>query len=101
MRIPSLAALAIALGAVNALPRDPADPKGGSLCDAGCAPKEVCIQGPDDSVSGQCFRPEYTCGGLRGNLCPDVQNFKCVDDPRASCDPLAKGRDCLGVCVPR
>ena len=37
------------------------------------------------------------CGGFAGFECPD--GYRCVDDPRDSCDPRRGGADCIGVCA--
>ena len=101
MHLPVIAALTVILGAANAIPRGPGGATSSPMCQPDCSPNEVCITSQDDGASDECYKPEHSCGGFRGNLCPDSTNFKCVDDPRDTCDPLARGRDCLGVCVPR
>jgi hypothetical protein len=48
--------------------------------------------------SAQVATPGGMCGGLAGLPCPD--GFVCVEDPSDSCDPVAGGADCSGICLP-
>jgi hypothetical protein len=68
-----------------------------------CPDGQTCID-PDltDSCTpladcpGICA-PIQTCGGFAGFRCPE--GLTCVDDPNDSCDPMAGGADCGGICL--
>ncbi len=49
------------------------------------------------SLSSSVPSERAMCGGIAGLPCS--QGFLCVDDSTDSCDPMAGGADCSGVCV--
>eukprot|EP00993_Chasmostoma_nieuportense_P001122 NODE_202_length_2704_cov_109.017850_g188_i0.p1 GENE.NODE_202_length_2704_cov_109.017850_g188_i0~~NODE_202_length_2704_cov_109.017850_g188_i0.p1 ORF type:complete len:855 (+),score=163.21 NODE_202_length_2704_cov_109.017850_g188_i0:131-2566(+) len=59
----------------------------------------VCTVGSPITLPGDCCPtcPGKFCGGIAGIQCS--QGYTCVDDPNDSCDPLAGGADCSGICV--
>lgn len=51
------------------------------------------------SLSSAMSSSQYAfCGGIAGLSCP--VGYACIDDSSDSCDPLAGGADCIGICVP-
>ena len=87
-------------------PRDSCDPRRGAdcpgICAAGeppppaCAPQSCPMWQRWDLRACRCV-DNPSCGGFAGRGCP--AGLTCVDDPRDSCDPRGRGRDCAGVCV--
>jgi hypothetical protein len=57
----------------------------------------VTATGPSAEVAFDEGDEPMGCGGFGDIDCPE--GYRCVDDPRDSCDPNHDGQDCPGICV--
>lgn len=62
----------------------------------GGKPSDTSGDATGDSAPPPTTIPRDACGGFGGTPC--ATGYTCLDDPSDTCDPLAGGADCGGLC---